>query len=230
MLIRNYIWQYMVNSRKYIKMDFIRLSLTIIFFISTSALADDFGPVKVDESGYISDRAGETIKKQIQQVPQAPVPESETPVIEVAQTDRQEVTPEVIPAKESMASVGELQEENGASGVMLLSCIIIFLLIVAVTVLFARKKVSGKKDGKSNDDGKTLAEKITETEKTFRSEVHLLDKTPIAGPSVLSTRNFDQYANETEVDDMGRNPSGIIIDEDKYFGRGSNEFQDEDKN
>ena len=86
---------------------------------------------------------------------------------------------------------------------MRLSLIIIFLLIVVGAVLFVRKKASEKKAGKEQeDDEKTLAEKVKEAKSMVRSEAHLLDKTPIAGPSVLSTRNFDQYANETQIDEL----------------------------
>ena len=117
-----------------------------------------------------------------------------------------------------------LQEKSGGNNVMMIAIIGVVVVLVIVGLVFLIKKMAKAKAEK------TLAQKIKEAEKVLRNESNLLDKTPIAGPSVLSTRNFDQFANETEVDEQGRNPSGLIIDEDKYFGSGSTEFKDEDKN
>jgi hypothetical protein len=125
--------------------------------------------------------------------------------------------------------------------------LVLVILVVVVVLVKKKKSASGRRVG-SIGDGIGLADKIEANDEARKNNTPLPDlpqQGSVRAPTTLSsalaasstspspsqsTTVYDmseKMTTDTKVDERGRNPSGIIIDEDKYFGSGT-EFIDED--
>lgn len=111
-----------------------------------------------------------------------------------------------------------------------ITAIIAGLIVAIIATLVLLKVKAGKKDQVIRPKGTSALEKETEEPKEKAKPVQLPPQTlPTSNQSESSQAGSPEYIKEnTALDPKGRNPSGIVIDEDKYFDGDSNEFVDED--
>ena len=123
------------------------------------------------------------------------------------------------------------------------------LVLIVVVVLMKKKKSALARTVTPIDDGIGLADKIEANDAARKNNTPLPDlpqqssvrapatlSSALASPSTSSSPSqsttvydmSEKMTADTKVDERGRNPSGIIIDEDKYFGSGT-QFIDEDR-
>ena len=220
------------------------LFLCLIFVTGLSA--QEYGPVKVDLGGYINDRAGEISK--VTKKPAEKKPSEEAPKkVEAADTskssDRPKATSSVVPETKTMDSTSTTEsrdqnveeESTGSSLILFIGVGVLVLIGVIVAFLLKKKKTSSPYN--IRQDTTTLAEKIEANEQALMTETQMgrgsiqNSTGTIGGGSSVSQNSqdmADRFANETKVDERGQNPSGLIIDEDKYFDSGAQGFVDED--
>ena len=99
-----------------------------------------------------------------------------------------------------------------------------------------KKKRLAKQRSSGLDDRVSLEDKIVANEQALMAETNFesapFQTPPVSAPEPQMSEGAQEMANkfarETQVDERGRNPSGLIIDEDKYFHSGASNFVDED--
>ena len=115
--------------------------------------------------------------------------------------------------------------------------VLVIIIVLFVILAKAGKKKRLQKAAMEQEDPSSLAEKIAANEQALMAETQM-EQEPIQSSSgSVEDPNFvphnaqemaDKFATEIKVDERGRNPSGLIIDEDKYFQSGASNFVDED--
>ena len=225
------------------------LFLIVLLFLVVKVNAQDYGPVNVDLEGYINDRAGEFHKssnvdetsKKVEKVVAVKPKESVDPIETKKQRERVLVTDETTTPKEPVTPLNDdsnldWAESKGSNLPLLIgvgASLVIITLFVVLTKAGKKKRI--QKTAMAQEDSSSLSEKIAANEKALMAETQM---EPIQSSSgSVKDPNFvphnaqemaDKFASETKVDDRGRNPSGLIIDEDKYFQSGASNFIDED--
>jgi hypothetical protein len=221
----------------------------IVFFalvgFSIALSAQKYGPVRVDLEGYIDDRAGEvTEAEKVDIRTEAPVKKKVVDPI-VARGQRKRRAAPIIqnngPISQSDSgslTFGGAKSTGSRNMFVYIGIGVGVLLIVIVAIVL---KVKSKKSPRTlRENTASLAEKIEENERALMAETQL-EEAEVAMPEEplidasgehfvphSSAEMAAQVAHETKVDERGRNPSGLIIDEDKYFDTGSQGFVDED--
>ena len=193
------------------------------FFMFFSLVAQDFGPVDVDLDGYVDDRAGALVKEtsKVKLIKTVVKPKE---IKKPTRTKKGSATSKKDPVKDFVPELGVVSGKGGDSSMLYIIIAVIVVVIVVVLLLVIKKQKSANKVVAAP---KTLSEKIAETEvSTIRSTSSVLERTHM---SSAEEDMQQKYASEVSIDERGRNPSGIIIDEDKYFTAGAVQFIDEDR-
>lgn len=191
----------------------------LFFFVVSSAFAQNVSPeMPFDGSGYVDDLAREHAPDMGEKV--------EEPTLKDLKAVKK------IQKKKKVVAVGQAQAFQGKTykvdkGMSLLTILaiggVVLLLIIGVLAyFFVVKKPKFKVEEELEDFDKDI--------------VHKDDAIPVAPKKVVDPSSTVVYskpsigsdlAAATRIDEMGCNPSGIIVDEDKYFASGD-EFVDED--
>ena len=192
----------------------------LFFFVVSSAYAQDVSPeLKFDDSGYVDDLAGE----------HAP------DMGEEAAPELKELKPvKKIEKKKKVINVGPAQSFQGKKystdkGMSLLTLlaiggVVILLIVGALAYFFVVKKSKFKVDEEELEDfDKDIVHKDDQAIQQAPEKVADPSSTVVYSKPSLGS----DLAAATRIDEMGRNPSGIIVDEDKYFAAGDG-FVDED--
>ena len=198
------------------------IKFSFFFLFSTFlTLGQDVSPeLKFDESGYVDDLARER------------APDMADEKVESNINDLKPVSK--TPKKISNVNVGAAQtfqgqsfnvKSKGPSLLLILSIVgvVLLLLIGALAYFFMVKKPKMPiKDEELEDFEKDILHK----------DDKIVNNDTVEDPSstVVYSRPSasSDLAAATRIDEFGRNPSGIIVDEDKYFAAGSTGFVDED--
>jgi hypothetical protein len=229
-----------------------RLNILFFLFLISSLSAQDVGPVKVDLDGYVDDRKGEIhtvgATEEVIVVPKETVKKPEGP----KETNRRQPrnsnnstsrTTNNRASNKNISKValptGSHKESQLMTYIMIGGGVVGAIVIVVIVVVIQKK--NKVRLIHSDEDTISLADKI-EANEVFEAGK---DKTQIQLPHEVAHQSefepasvpdrktqydmADKFASDTKVDERGRNPSGIIIDEDKYFGgASSSSFVDED--
>lgn len=113
----------------------------------------------------------------------------------------------------------------------------VLLILIIIIVVMMKKKKSSSSPYNFTSDSASLQDKIEASERVMMAETQ--DEAPPLQSSDgnVGDANFvphnsqemaQKFASEMKVDERGRNPSGLIIDEDMYFTSGATGFVDED--
>jgi hypothetical protein len=226
-----------------------RLNILFFLFLINSLTAQDVGPVKVDLDGYVDDRKGEIhsidAKVEVKVVPKEPVKDpKETgrrPTRNTGSSTGRTTTNKTTNKNISRVALPTGGHKEGQlMTYLMIGAGVIGSIIIVVVVIIIQKK-NRVRLIHSDEDTISLADKIEanevfeagkdKTQIQLPQEVaHQSEFAPASAPERKTQYDMaDKFATDTKVDDRGRNPSGIIIDEDKYFeGAGSTSFVDED--
>jgi len=206
-------------------MSVLRFSFLLFFFTYFSLVGQDYGPVKMNLDGYVDDRAGVEVKKAVEPTVTKTVIKPKD-VKKASRTTKKSssTTTKKGPVKDFVPEAN-ISGAGAQGGGMLYIIIAAVVVIVIVVVLVALKKKSSKKIVPSAPV-KSLSEKIAATQAVPAEPASVLERTHVSTPQEDMQKKF---AREVSIDERGRNPSGIIIDEDKYFTAGAGEFVDEDR-
>ncbi|MCH2206158.1 MAG: hypothetical protein MK132_09855 [Lentisphaerales bacterium] len=230
---------------------FKELSFFVLIVLSVAVNAQDYGPVKVDLDGYINDRAGEFHKSTVveqkgeeKKVVEAVKPKEKVDPVEARKARRRIVAPTdspvrktTIPLNSNLTFGGAKSTESNLYLYIGVGVAALVIIIVAFVVLAkAGKKKRMAQQNQMLDDTVSLADKIDANEQALMAETNfesaLVQTPPVSAPEPTMSEGAqemaDKFARETKVDERGRNPSGLIIDEDKYFQSGVSNFVDED--
>jgi hypothetical protein len=205
--------------------------VVFFFFISLLAspiaLADVAPEITVDTEGYVNDAARE-------HAPDMPAVKKVKPK-KVASTKKESASSNA-PVAVAKAYVPRKKESGGSMMGIIIGASVVLLLIIGGVVFFVMKK---KKSTPSEATQEEVVEKPASTnayESTAQMESPKKTPRVPSAPQVdpLQTRVYappkisDDIAAATRIDERGCNPSGLIIDEDKYFDSDGSEFVDED--
>lgn len=191
----------------------------LFFFVVSSASAQDLSPeLKFDDSGYVDDLA----REHAPDMGEPPEPELK------------ELKPvKKIQKKKKVINVGQAQTFQGKKystdkGMSLLTMlaiggVVILLIVGALAYFFVVKKPKFKVEEELEDFDKDIVHKDDQPIEQAPEKVADPSSTVVYSKPSLGS----DLAAATRIDEMGRNPSGIIVDEDKYFAAGDG-FVDED--
>ena len=113
----------------------------------------------------------------------------------------------------------------------------VLLLLIIIVVVMMKKKKSSSSPYNFTSDSASLQDKIEASEKAMMADTQNEAPPLQSSDGNVGDANFvphnsqemaQKFANEMKVDQRGRNPSGLIIDEDMYFTSGATGFVDED--
>ena len=236
-------------------MNFLRLFFLTACFSALSIAAQDYGPVKIDLDGYVDDRKQELVKPENEPVKEEPKKE-ETKKEEPKADDNPRrrrtaanseastpavgnTSPSTEPAKPikkvSLSNFKTKKKDPMMMYIIIGSVVLLLVGIIVLVVVLKKKKQAALSRRPERDDSVSLADKIEAHEQAVAAET-TEGQQPVSAPpspvedsgiSAASQQMADQFAAETAVDERGMNQSGLIIDEDKYFGDGAS-FVDED--
>ena len=233
-------------------MNFLRLFFLTACIATISVVAQDLGPIKVDLEGYIDDSKNEllTAEEPVKEEPKKEeVKPEEAKKVEggprrrrtTASSEKTEKVPTPVATEKKPITKVDLnsfktQKDDPMMMYMIIGGAVLLLIIIIVVVVMLKKKAANKRKSRSTeDDNISLSEKIEAHEEAVAAET-TEDQQPVVTPyaegeehlTPTTTKEMaDQFARETALNEKGQNSSGIIIDEDKYFGGGNN-FVDED--
>lgn len=230
---------------------FKELSILVLIFLSVAVNAQDYGPVKVDVDGYINDRAGEVHKSN----PVKPKEEEKKPElkpkvavdpVEARKQRRRIAAPADTssnktssPATNANLTFGKAKSTESNLPLYIgigVGALVIFIIAFVVLAKAGKKKRLAQQ-ANADVDSSSLADKIEANQQALMAETTMEAEPIQSSTGSVEDSNFvphnakemaDKFASETTVDERGRNPSGLIIDEDKYFTSGSSNFVDED--
>ena len=205
------------------------LSLTLISFMPQLLSAAD-SSVPADGSGYLDDR------KLQMPVTAAPTNSKKKPVKKVVADDHNEPAP-VLTQVSGSAPVAE-GEGEGFPLVPVIVGALVLAGLVGGGVFFARRRKT-----ESSVPPPRAATPVAAPPQVRSPTAASLSRPPAPQTSVklppaagaqpegisINGLSNNEISRLTSVDDRGRNPSGIIIDEDKYFSGGKESFVDEDR-
>jgi hypothetical protein len=191
----------------------------LFFFVLSSAFAQDVSPeMPFDGSGYIDDLAREHAPDMGEELDK-PTLKDLKPV-------------QKIKKKKKNISVGQAQAFQGKTystdkGMSLLAIlaivgVVLLIIIGALAYFLVVKKPKFKDEEELEDFDKDVVHKADHIQPAPEKVVDPSSTVVYSKPSIGS-----DLAVATRIDEMGCNPSGIIVDEDKYFA-GGDSFVDED--
>ncbi len=204
------------------------LSLSLVCFMPQLLSAAD-SSVPADGSGYLDDRK--------LQVPAAatPVP-SKKKVKKVAEENPDEPAPVLTQVSGGTPAV---TEGEGFPVVAVIVGVLVLAALIAAGVFFARRSKTT-----SSVPPPPVAPPVTSAPSVRSPTAAVLSRPPSPSTSgavklppasgsqgegiSINGLSNNEISRLTSVDERGRNPSGIIIDEDKYFSGGKESFVDED--
>jgi len=191
----------------------------LFFFVVSSASAQDLSPeLKFDDSGYVDDLArehapdmGEEAKPELKDLKPVKKTQKKKKVINVGQA-------QTFQGK-------KYSTDKGMSLLTILAIggVVILLIIGVLAYFFVVKKPKFKVEEELEDFDKDIVHKDDVAIPPAPEKVADPSSTVVYSKPSLGS----DLAAATRIDEMGRNPSGIIVDEDKYFAAGDG-FVDED--
>jgi hypothetical protein len=202
-------------------------SLSLMCFLAPPLRAAD-SSVPADGSGYLNDR-----KLEMPAVTKPDV--KKKPVKKVIEEDPEDP----VPVLTQVTGGTPATEDESFPVLALVGGTLVLVALIGGFALFARRSkkttslpsppaaqtVSGSPSVRS-----PTAAALSRPPAQQASSVKLppASTTQSEGISINGLSN-NEISRLTSVDDRGRNPSGIIIDEDKYFSGGKESFVDEDR-
>ena len=198
------------------------LFLFLVSLVTSTTLLADLAPeLEADTSGYVNDAV-------LEHAPDMPAVKKKVVKKAVVKADVDE-TPAYVPT--AKAPVFKKKESGNTMMFIIIGVVVLLIVIGGVAFVFIKKKKASPS--------------VDETEVTNIPQAPLPPQaasksapkpTAPKGPAVdpLQTRVYappkmsDDIAAATRIDERGCNPSGLIIDEDKYFESGGEDFVDED--
>ena len=193
------------------------LSLSLISSLPQLLSAAD-SSVPADGSGYLDDR------KLQMPVTAAPTNSKKKPVKKVIEAEADELAPVLTQVTEN----APVAEGEGFPVVPVIVGALVLAGLVGGGVFFARRRKT--EHSVPPPRAATPVAAPLSRPPAPQTSVKL---PPAAGaqPDGISINGLsnNEISRLTSVDDRGRNPSGIIIDEDKYFSGGKESFVDEDR-
>ena len=206
----------------------------------TALSAQDYGPVKVDEEEYVDDTKLEVYEDK-NAVKDPVKPEKKDPVVKPEKTDPNTGrTKRPRPPRDTTTErkpMGQIQlptsykKDSGMMMYIIIGAGALVVIGIIVGVIIIKKKKPKRKERnvaveeQLDDEDQALAD--IEASKPERPTGN---STVTTAEGIKTSYDVDEKFNEeTRIDDRGRNPSGIIIDEDMYFAqRTGGSFVDED--
>ncbi len=203
------------------------LSLSLISSLPQLLSAAD-SSVPADGSGYLDDR------KLQMPVTAAPTNSKKKPVKKVIEAEADELAPVLTQVTEN----APVAEGEGFPVVPVIVGALVLAGLVGGGVFFARRRKT-----EHSVPPPRAATPVAAPPQVRSPTAASLSRPPAPQTSVklppaagaqpegisINGLSNNEISRLTSVDDRGRNPSGIIIDEDKYFSGGKESFVDEDR-
>ena len=204
---------------------FFRLLVLTSIFTALNLSAQDYGPVKVDLEEYVDDSKLEVVEDETKNDSTTGKPDPKTQKdpkkdnsndrIKRPRTDTNTKTSKPRKVIKPMA-LPKLTKSSDNMMYIYIGAGVLVVVVVIVVIAMKKKSSPGSKKVKplmaDMDDDEVTQQTVT-TAEGIKTSYDVQEK----------------FQEETRIDSRGRNPSGIIIDEDMYFSKKSaGNFIDED--